>query len=216
LENDRPGETIRILVTAPFPAVRAGLRALVETDPLLQVIAECASPVEWGSHIPRTQLILLAPVGPLSHDWMDLVVEKAPGIPTLFLLSQPLANTPDLDERMWGALPFTASARQIVLAVRALMDGFMLAQPGLLPESFRKSMQPAPPLAENLVEPLTRREIDVLQCLAMGYSNKETARQLKISPQTVKFHISSIYTKLGASSRTEAVRFGVRLGYVNL
>ena len=68
----------------------------------------------------------------------------------------------------------------------------------------------------HLIEPLTKRESDVLQCLAFGYTNKETARQLHISIQTVKFHISSIYTKLSVTNRTEAVRVGVRQGLVNL
>lgn len=182
----------------------------------MRVIAECASPVDWGPHIPLTHLLILAPVGPLSLDWMNLIVEKGPGLPTLFLLSQPLAHPPRLDERVWGVLPFTASSSQIVLAARALMDGFMLAQPDLLPKTFWKPIQSLTEIPENRIEPLTKREIDVLQCLASGFSNKEIARQLKISAQTVKFHISSIYTKLGASNRTEAVRLGVRQGWVNL
>jgi DNA-binding NarL/FixJ family response regulator len=64
--------------------------------------------------------------------------------------------------------------------------------------------------------PLTERESQVLQLLAHGLANKQIALALSISEHTVKFHVSSIYTKLRASNRTEAVRAGVQRGLVVL
>jgi DNA-binding NarL/FixJ family response regulator len=64
------------------------------------------------------------------------------------------------------------------------------------------------------VERLTRRERDVLQCLAEGLANRAIARALGISEHTVKFHLASIFGKLGATTRTEAVRLGLRQGLV--
>ena len=69
---------------------------------------------------------------------------------------------------------------------------------------------------EQLIDPLTDREIEVLQLLAQGMANKQIALQLGISEHTVKFHISGIYTKLGVSNRTAAVRMGVRRGLILL
>lgn len=69
---------------------------------------------------------------------------------------------------------------------------------------------------QELVEPLTPRELDVLQRLAEGLSNKGIAARLGISDQTVKFHVAAISGKLGAANRTEAVRLAVRLGLVAL
>ncbi len=69
---------------------------------------------------------------------------------------------------------------------------------------------------EWIEEPLTPREIEVLELLAEGRSNKSIAERLGISDQTVKFHVASILAKLGASNRTEAVRFAVRRGLVSL
>ncbi len=66
------------------------------------------------------------------------------------------------------------------------------------------------------VEPLTAREIDVLELLAQGMPNKAIAARLAISDQTVKFHVSSIAGKLGARNRTEAVRLAIRRGLVSL
>lgn len=67
-----------------------------------------------------------------------------------------------------------------------------------------------------LVEPLTPREIDVLELVAQGLSNKAVAARLGISDQTVKFHLASISGKLGAANRTDAVRRAVRRGLVTL
>jgi DNA-binding NarL/FixJ family response regulator len=66
------------------------------------------------------------------------------------------------------------------------------------------------------VEQLTARELQVLQLLARGLANKQIALQMGISEHTVKFHVSSIYARLGVSSRTEAVRLGVQQGLVIL
>ena len=68
----------------------------------------------------------------------------------------------------------------------------------------------------RLVETLTSRETDVMELLAEGLSNKAIAARLGISDQTVKFHVASIGSKLGAANRTDAVRLAVRLGLIAL
>ena len=65
-------------------------------------------------------------------------------------------------------------------------------------------------------EPLTVRERDVLEWLALGLSNRAIAARLGISEHTVKFHVTSIYSKLGASSRAEAIRGALRRGLITL
>ena len=69
---------------------------------------------------------------------------------------------------------------------------------------------------ESVVEPLTSREVEVLSALADGLSNKAIAGRLGISDETVKFHLSAIFGKLGASNRTDAVRKALRRGIVEL
>jgi len=73
-----------------------------------------------------------------------------------------------------------------------------------------------PSRAEDLVEPLTVREHEVLEQLAAGLSNRQIARALGISEHTVKFHVSGILGKLGVSSRAAAIRHGMRHGLVTL
>lgn len=69
---------------------------------------------------------------------------------------------------------------------------------------------------DSLPEPLTSREKEVLQHMAEGLANKQIALLLTISEHTVKFHLSSLYAKLGVSSRTEAVKRGIELGLISL
>lgn|SRR5574338_1195758 len=69
---------------------------------------------------------------------------------------------------------------------------------------------------EVIVEPLTAREIEVLELVSLGLSNKAVAERLGISDQTVKFHVGAISAKLGAANRTDAVRRAVRQGLITL
>src|SRR6476646_10340093 len=75
---------------------------------------------------------------------------------------------------------------------------------------------PAADEEETLVEPLTARETQVLERVADGLSNKRIAVMLGVSDETVKFHLASIFGKLGASNRTDAVRLAVRHGLVTI
>lgn len=198
--------------------MRAGLAALVESDPAFRVLALCASPLEWGQHTARVDVLLVAPLAALSDEWLQPIQRSLPQTP-LLLLSQALTVLPVFGTRVWGLLPFTASSDEIHLAVRALSKGLWVAQPGLLPPNTLNRILPGPSAAlppGPLLESLTRRELEVLQCLALGFANKEIARQLEISTETVKFHIAAIYSKLGVNNRTEAVRAGLQHGLVNL
>ena len=108
-----------------------------------------------------------------------------------------------VDEEYAGLLPRDAGITQIDAALRAVAAGLTVRAPSPQPPSFG-------PLPEEALVLLTPREIEVLTALGNGLSNKETARRLGISPHTVKFHIESLFRKLGASSRAEAVVKGLK------
>jgi|SRR5919109_4386519 DNA-binding NarL/FixJ family response regulator len=101
-------------------------------------------------------------------------------------------------------------------------DGILLAAPTadvgrvFTTRQARREAAPDEEDAEVSPEPLTPREIEVLELLAEGLPNKAIAERLKISDQTVKFHVASIAGKLGAANRTDAVRRAVRRGLVTL
>jgi two-component system nitrate/nitrite response regulator NarL len=73
-----------------------------------------------------------------------------------------------------------------------------------------------PSAPEKNAEPLTPREVEVLELLAEGLPNKAIASRLGVSDQTIKFHVAAIAGKLGAANRTDAVRRAVRLGLISL
>ncbi len=116
--------------------------------------------------------------------------------------------------RGWAVLGRDADAEQLDLAVRsadaglALMD-LPLAATSLALPSLVSGTAPA-------TEPLTPRELQVLQLVAQGLPNKGIARRLGISENTAKFHVASLCGKLGASSRTEAVTLAARRGLILL
>ena len=111
-------------------------------------------------------------------------------------------------------LPTGASPEQLAAAMQAAVAGLIVMHRGEADSNFPGALA-SRPLAE-LLEPLTRREREVLQMVASGLGNKEIATQLTISEHTVKFHVASILGKLGAASRTEAVALGIRHGLVLL
>ncbi len=101
-----------------------------------------------------------------------------------------------------GWLPRDLDDEDILIALEAVCRGLVVQVPGLQ----------APP--EPAESPLTARELDVLRLMAEGLANKQISSRLGISDNTVKFHLSSIFTKLAANSRTEAVTAGLRKGLI--
>jgi len=112
-------------------------------------------------------------------------------------------------------LPSEISSDQLAAALQAASAGLVVLHPTEILAAFPAVAPATQPLAE-LLEPLTRREREVLQMLAAGLANKEIAARLNISDHTAKFHVAAILGKLGASTRTEAVALGIRRGLVLL
>lgn len=129
-------------------------------------------------------------------------------VPTLYLLTDEGSQSKNLTDKN-GVLPRNASAQQIRAAAMAVAAGLQIAQPN--PSAAVESEAEV-----AFFEALTDRELRVLNLLADGLSNPEIARLLSISRNTVKFHVSSIISKLGATSRTEAVTMAIKRGLIIL
>jgi DNA-binding CsgD family transcriptional regulator len=119
------------------------------------------------------------------------------------ILPAPTVALGAVDGEFAGLLPAEATAAQIDAALRAVAAGLTVRAP----RQQRRSFGPLPEEASVL---LTPREVEVLAALGNGLSNKAAARQLGISPHTVKFHIESLFRKLDATSRAEAVAKGLK------
>ena len=129
-------------------------------------------------------------------------------VATLLLSDRPL-NVREMRRlfKVWGGLPNDVSAEELTAAVHALSQGLIVGTSALLFDSEGE------PLSQG---PLSDRESEVLGLLAKGLANKQIALALGISEHTVKFHVSSIYTKLNVTNRTEALREGLRGGWIAL
>jgi len=212
----------RVLVAAASAVVRAGLEALVAADPALTVVGQAAS----LEGVTRASETLLPDVVLIEQEWDDeamapglLAVSAGSHVPAIVVLTEnPSAvwGAVALRSRVRAVLPREATAAEIVAAVAGAAAGLVVLHPGTAEAILPLLASPAPSLAGIAPQPLTPREVEVLHMLAEGLGNKTIARRLGISEHTVKFHVGSIFSKLNASSRTEAVTVGVRQGLVML
>jgi len=142
----------------------------------------------------------------------------AAGVPIILLVDNPARRmSQGLPAGVRAVLPRNVTSTEIVAAIEAVAAGlyvFHAADVDSIPNLRTAPGEPAPELGEPLLEPLTPREIEVLQLLSAGLGNKEIAAHLNISEHTAKFHVASIMGKLGAATRTEAVTLGIRHGLV--
>lgn len=198
---------IRVLLSVSSPALRAGLRALLSSDKAIKVVNDSLDEENEADVI-----ITSASSTSYLHASASLSTSNASDSASpaaILLLGE---DQPDIQEmrrlpRAWGILPPDASAEELTTAIHALSQGLIVGAPSLLFESEDEPIERGP---------LTDRELEVLGLLARGLANKQIALELGISEHTVKFHVSSIYTKLNVTNRTEAVRAGLRGGWIAL
>ena len=203
----------RVLIAAPTPALRAGLRALLATAEL-QVVGETSTLVGPAVDLSDVDVVVADELLLVGAARLNLEDGRV-GLVVLSNDDRSVEALRALPLRGWGIAAPDATAAELQAAVMAAAQG-MVVLPLALTERLLGQRTMAGALAEPLAEPLTAREREVLELVGQGLSNKLIARALQISEHTVKFHVSSIYTKLGASSRTDAVSRGARYGLITL
>jgi DNA-binding NarL/FixJ family response regulator len=197
-----------VVVIAPLPSIRLGLTSMLAEHRHTVVAEEAADEsAVWLLDAPDAPALdALA-----ARRYSDLpraavVLSDDPGLP---------AQLARAGLRGWACLARDADADQLDLAVRSAEAGLVLldlplAAATLTPLAATVAAAPASS------EPLTPRELQVLQLVAQGLPNKGIARRLGISENTAKFHVASVCSKLGAASRTEAVTLAARRGLILL
>jgi DNA-binding NarL/FixJ family response regulator len=214
---------LRVLVVAAYPAVRAGLAALLAQDPgILAVEAPAVGPGRSGwSPLAEGDVALDALVVDLAgaHDpRADDLAETYPGVPLVLLGVEPATVAAGLGGEPVAFLPPDADGPVLAAAVRAVVLGLTVLDPSLvaLAGLHAHPTVPAQPETGQGGETLTAREHEVLRLVADGLPNKAIARELGISEHTAKFHVGSLLAKLGAGSRTEAVTLATRRGLLSI
>jgi NarL family two-component system response regulator YdfI len=205
--------------------VRAGLEALVRGSTALALVGSSSSvaTLDEQSEDLEPDVVLMELD---QHDEEQLATLSAlsgrrgdsPGPAIVGLAEDPTASwaAQALRSGLSAILPRHATAAEILAAVEAASAGLIVLHPGALGSLLSEQLPPSHLVPHSPNQVLSPREIEILGMLAQGLGNKEIAWRLKISEHTVKFHISSIFTKLDVSSRTEAVTLGIRLGLVTL
>ena len=208
---------IRVFVVASTPMMLAGLRTML-TTPDLQVVGETSMPGELPGELPAIDVIVVDEL--LLEEVRRAMTNNGNVTVALVVLTNndegPIPVLRTLSLRGWGIVPLDATTAQLQASVAAAAQGLITLPAALADRLYEQRPVAGTITLGSLDEPLTAREREVLELVSQGLSNKLIARRLQISEHTVKFHVSSISAKLGASSRTDAVSRGVRRGLITL
>ena len=206
------------IVAAPLRS-RRELTALLDDATDVEVVGTASSFEGAEDDWEELDVLLIRDSGESTDELFDSLEDNgvARETPVLLLLEQATPNKTNraIQLGIRGILSTEIAPAQLISAVTAVAKGLLVLQPGELALA-SASTKTRNGQAAELFEPLTPREKEVLQMLASGLGNKQIAAHLKISEHTAKFHVASILSKLGASSRTEAVSMGLRRGLILL
>lgn len=200
---------------------RAGLESIIRAQPDFEIVGS-SSDLNALMQLDRDRqpdAILLEWLETDEEFFWEPLLSDETSDPAIVILIDPMEGDRAIEILSTGVravLPRTATPEEIIATVAAAAAGPIVLHPNLVESwlnvnPFRTQALPAEP-----TEALTQREVEVLQMLAQGLGNKAIASRLGISEHTVKFHIGSIFAKLNATSRTEAVTLGLRQGLIVL
>ena len=203
---------IRILIADDHGVLRAGLRALLNAEPDLEVVGEAADGHEalrlTKALHPDILLLDISMPGPGGIEVTQRVKQTLPGTRILIL-------TVHEDEGLLreairagaaGYIVKRAVESELINAIHAVWRGDLYVHPAMT-RALLKDLQPPSSPERTPVEPLTPRETEVLRLIAQGYTNRQIAEKLTISVRTVETHRANITGKLGLRSRVELVRY---------
>lgn len=228
-KKTKPSSKIRVMIVDDHPLFREGLRRVLEMEDDLRIACELADGREAleKAHALKPQVIL-----------MDV---NLPGMNGLQVTRELLAAHDDIaviiltayhdDEQMLHAIRAGASSyfakdvppQKLINAIhqvansRYVINDAVFAKPQVANWLISQFEQIAGEEASEFqLQPLSTREMEILKCIARGQSNKEIAKALGISRQTVKNHMTSILRKLAVNDRTQAAVYALRRGWIRL
>ncbi|MFB0537571.1 MAG: response regulator [Anaerolineae bacterium] len=221
---------ISVMIVDDHPLFRQGLRRVIEAEDDMEVIIEVGD----GEEALRLAQKIVPDV-----IMMDVNIPKVNGLQVTRLLKGNLPNIGVIiltayhdDEQIFHAIKAGAGAyypkdvtpRKLVEAIRQVSQGNYVIEDNVLAKSQVASwllkqfeqMATFGASPDELFVPLSPREMEILQLIAQGYSNKEIAHELGISRQTVKNHMTSILRKLSVNDRTQAALYALQRGWIRL
>ena len=205
-----------MLVVSPNPLARAGLAALLGEMSGTRLVGSGAvgEASALAAQLRPDVVVLDAGDGELEDlDGIARLSTTQPGLPIVALAADPAATPQALLFGASSVLPPGIDAPTLTAALVAAVRG-LVTVPRREQAALLQRQEPAETALRAPVETLTQRELEVLQLMARGLTNRQIGRQLQISEHTVKFHAAAILGKLAARSRAEAVARAIGLGWI--
>jgi NarL family two-component system response regulator LiaR len=213
-------EKIRILIVDDHAVVRKGIRALLATEGDLEILAEGEDGTQavalYEEHRPDLLLLDLLMPNKSGIEAIKEIISTDPNAKILVLTSFAADEQvfPAIKAGALGYLLKDTKPDELISAIHLVHQGESSLSPTVARKVLEEVFHPGEkPLTEA---PLTRREVDVLQVLARGKSNRDIADELSISETTVRTHVSNILGKLHLASRTEAALYALKEGMADL
>ncbi|MGD8472890.1 MAG: response regulator transcription factor [Anaerolineae bacterium] len=211
---------ICVLLVDDHAVVRKGIRAVLSTEPDIEVVGEASDGEEALVQAAALQpdVILMDLVMP-KMDGIEAtrqITTRQPGVRVLVLTSF-VAHDKVFPAIKAGALGYVlkdTGPDDLVHAIRQVHSGERTLEPDIARKVLFELAQP--PKQPPTPDPLTSRELDVLRLIAQGMSNREIAEDLVLAEKTVRAHVSNILGKLHLASRTQAALFALREGFASL
>ena len=222
---------IKVLIVDDHPLFRRGIRWTLDAAEDIEVIGEAETGEEALTFTERAfPDVVLVDINMPGLNGLEVARTIKRQHPRIRLVV--LSNYED-DEQLFNAIKVGASAYSakavhpdtLLDIIREVSSGTYLINDTVMSRphvaarvlnQFREITQTSEESSSSLFAPLTSREIEILDCIARGMSNKEIANQLSISGQTVKNHITSILAKLQVNDRTMAVIFAIQRGWIKM
>ncbi len=208
-------DPIRLLIADDHPVVRDGLRAMLSTQPDLEVVGEAATGTEAvaraGALHPDVVLMDLQMPDLDGPGAIATLREQQPQVRVLVLTTYGTDAdiTRAVDAGATGYLLKDAPREQLFAAIRSAARGESALSPSVATRVLGRMRAPAE-------EALSPRELEILVAVARGLSNKQIGRKLYVSEATVKTHLLRIFAKLGVDDRTAAVTVALERGIIRL
>lgn len=204
-----------ILIADDHGLLRAGLRALLEQEADLQIVGEAGDGPETLCKIEalRPDLVLLdlnmPGIGGIQV--LRSIKDRWPQVQVLVItmLEDEGLVAEALESGASGYIIKRAIESELLSALEAIRRGDLYVHPSLTRALLQNLQQTAPPLQEAGPESLSARELEILQLVAKGFTNRQIAEQLNLSKRTVETHRANVMTKLGLESRVDLVRFAM-------
>jgi two-component system, NarL family, response regulator NreC len=209
----------RILIADDHFIVRAGLRALLKSEPAFELVGEANGGHEALDLVQRTRPdVLILDLSMPDLDGIAITRKLKPEFPALRILILTLHEDQAL---LKGAIKAGASGYilkravevELIAAIHAVLRGDLYLDPALTRGLLDEPAPPARPPSAS-IKSLTPRETEVLQLLAEGYTNRQIGERLSLSVRTVEGHRSNLSDKLGLRSRVEFVRYAREHGLI--